>query len=98
MPRIVQRRHGRGWEREIQTLTRLRTAIVIDERLDSQEHARILAEIDALIKSLSGLIKSDLQPEGVRTHASRVETSSPPWSPSPEKKGKRKKTTNAHPK
>jgi len=67
MPPIVKRRTGKGYEREIHSLTRLRSAIVMDDRIETVVHARILNEIDALITSLSGLIRSGFNLPTVRT-------------------------------
>lgn len=60
MAAITKRRDGKGYEREIQALTRLRTAIVIETRIDLETHTRMLDEIDALIRSLSDLIRRNL--------------------------------------
>ncbi len=57
MANIVRRRNGRGFEREIQTLTKLRTAIVIDDNIDLESHVACLHHIDALIAKLGELIK-----------------------------------------
>ncbi len=60
MAGIVKRRTGKGYEREIQTLTRLRTAIVLDRRIDVKTHQLVIKQIDDLIQSVSDLIEAGL--------------------------------------
>jgi hypothetical protein len=72
MARNVRRRDGKGFEREINTLTKLRTSIVLDDRITADDNSRLLAEIDALIVSLTRLIRGGLdQEEQVKVSASR---------------------------
>jgi len=72
MARNVRRRDGKGFEREINTLTKLRTSIVLDDRITADDNSRLLAEIDALIISLTRLIRGGLdQVEQLKVSASR---------------------------
>ncbi len=57
MANAVKRRDGKGFEREIQTLTKLRTALVIDNTIDVETHKELLELIDALIEKLSKLLR-----------------------------------------
>ncbi len=57
MPPITKRRTGRGFEREIQALQRLRTAIVLDERIAVDLHSKALEQIDALVTTLTKLMR-----------------------------------------
>lgn len=63
MGRLVRRRDGRGFEREILALTKLRTAIAVDTRIDTQDTREIYSHIDGLILKLRDLMVRGLNQE-----------------------------------
>lgn len=58
MPRPVKRRTVQSYRRDVETLTRLQTALKLDSKLEKSLVTKTCQEIDMLMNSLIELIRS----------------------------------------
>lgn len=58
MPRPVKRRTVQSYRRDVETLTRLQTALKLDSKLEKQLVIKAGQEIDMLMNTLIELIRS----------------------------------------
>lgn len=52
MPRPVRRRTAEGYKRELEAITRLRTAVLMDSTIDKPLSKQLIADIDKLTDTI----------------------------------------------